>query len=268
MNAVNVADRILKGVGVYRKASPTHAKSIPIDAQLITAPLMTIPEWDNHPSGKFQGIVGGDDWLWNEDGTPRLPFPIIRAHWPAVSVSGAAQGIIWAGQDDVRILISFSRDSVILAGAFGRFNSVTKQAHGAGYLLDKNGKIVRDDDATRVLYPMLVEHLWHYAYPQFQPVSVSPDDSISKDRSTEWKQARSFYSVVHRRSGTGNGLPHTGKRSDILTAHARRAHVRVLRSAKWGKNQGKTVWVRSAWVGPKEWHDTSAKQVYRIANFE
>ena len=265
MNAVNVADRILEGVSNYRKAAPSHAKSIPLDSVLNSAPLMTIPEWDNHPSGKFQGIVGGDDWLWNSDGTPRLPFSVLRAHWPSVSSLGTSQGIIWAGQDDIRLIVCFSRDSVVLAGALGRFNSITKQAHGVSYKLDKNGVITRDDDATRVLYPMMVEHLWHYAYPQFQPVSVSPDDSISKGRSAEWKQARSFYSVVHRRSGTGTGLPHAGKRSDTLTAHARRAHLRVLRSPLWGKNQGKTVWVRSAWVGPKEWHDASAKQVYRVA---
>jgi len=55
-------------------------------------------------------------------------------------------------------------------------------------------------------------------------------------------------------SGTGTGAS--------KVAHPRRAHVRILRSGRYGGNVGKRVRVRSTWVGPTE--ARVGNKVYRV----
>lgn len=62
----------------------------------------------------------------------------------------------------------------------------------------------------------------------------------------------------------GNEIRSACEGERVITAHPRRAHERVLRSPKWGKRQGDTVWVKQAWVGPQEWAHKGVQ--YRIVD--
>lgn len=268
MNAIRVSERIIDGMARYIWAAPSHAKNFPTLSEVRSAPLLTIPAVDVDLNAKIDAIKDGDGWLWGDGAAdmPRLPFPVMRVYWPKTNAQVEAQGIIWSfGGGELSCMAYFHGDGIVMAGAFGRFVQATKQMRAVGYVLVKRGRVERDQDVPSVLCTMSLSFLWHYAYPAFQPVMVSPSADVSLGRSAEWKMARTYYSVVHRRSGSagGKGLsPHA--RSVAMAAHSRRAHERVLRSEKWGASMGKRVWVRSAWVGPKEWQDAESKQVYRV----
>lgn len=116
----------------------------------------------------------------------------------------------------------------------------------------------------------IFEIAYHYQSGAMHPVEVSP--CRKQGKSVEWVKARSFYSVVHRSHPANNA---TVKEESIVSgrhdcmqrsAHSRRAHFRILRSARWGASTGKLVWVRSAWVGPREWIDEASRQIYRVAD--
>jgi hypothetical protein len=47
-------------------------------------------------------------------------------------------------------------------------------------------------------------------------------------------------------------------------AHSRRAHPRTYRHSRFTYARGKTIMVKEAWIGPKEWRDEGGKQIYKI----
>lgn len=97
---------------------------------------------------------------------------------------------------------------------------------------------------------------------------VHPDQP---NRSVEWKQARTHYTLItHGHPANNPGVTH-GERvvsdpGQELTriAHNRRAHKRTLRAARFRYARGKTINVKATWVGPKEWKDAGGHQIYRI----
>jgi len=107
--------------------------------------------------------------------------------------------------------------------------------------------------------------VWYFTSRSMQRVEVSPN---TQGKSVEWVKARSYYTVVHRRHAANNKRIPIGSivanKTRQLTAHARKAHTRILRSAYYSKKQGQQIWVKSTWVGPKEWQDAESKQIYRI----
>lgn len=95
---------------------------------------------------------------------------------------------------------------------------------------------------------------------------VTPE---GEGRSIEWKQAREHLTIIHRHHAancaavkTGDVVPNDGKNPTRI-AHSRRAHTRLLRSAKFRYKQGQRVAVCATWCGPKEWQD-SVGQTYEI----
>ena len=92
----------------------------------------------------------------------------------------------------------------------------------------------------------------------------------AEGRSVEWLQAREHFTVLHRSHPANRveagAVVHAATQDVNLqrVAHARRAHTRLLSSAKFKHKQGLRVPVRSSWVGPKEWQDTASKQVYKL----
>ena len=55
-----------------------------------------------------------------------------------------------------------------------------------------------------------------------------------------------------------------GEEDKVIMAHPRRAHLRTLRSERWGDRQGDVVWVKASWVGPKKWAHGGVQ--YRIVD--
>jgi hypothetical protein len=91
-------------------------------------------------------------------------------------------------------------------------------------------------------------------------------------KSVEWTQAREHYTIIHHYHPANNkavsesaSLP-TESDDAVLKrmTHSRRAHTRLLSSAKFRFKQGQRVFVRACWVGPQEWKDEGGKQIYRI----
>jgi hypothetical protein len=82
--------------------------------------------------------------------------------------------------------------------------------------------------------------------------------SNNNKRSVEWVQKRSHYIVLgpeHQKSIiSGDRKPLNGNITRSM--HNRRAHFRTLTSDKFKKKKGLRIWVKAAWVGPKEWKDS------------
>jgi hypothetical protein len=96
-------------------------------------------------------------------------------------------------------------------------------------------------------------------------VKVSPSN---KGKSIEWTKSRTHYRIVSNRE-TSESIIRLGKGkcSDEeiqRMAHSRRGHFRKLSSPKYINKNGMSVWVREAWIGPKEFYDESQKTIYTI----
>jgi hypothetical protein len=101
------------------------------------------------------------------------------------------------------------------------------------------------------------------------PALVSPDP---RGRSVEWLAPRSHIVLIHRSCGINNAKFATGSKTETTAkysqsikkiSHARRAHFRILRSPRFIRKIGAKIFVKSTWVGPKEWEDATG-QVYKI----
>jgi len=93
----------------------------------------------------------------------------------------------------------------------------------------------------------------------------------TEGKSVEWRRQRTHYTLITHghpanRAEVGSGARVASDRAGELTrmAHNRRAHYRTLKSARFRYARGKRIFVRAAWVGPKEWRDAGGKQIYRI----
>ena len=135
---------------------------------------------------------------------------------------------------------------------------------GKGFQVD-----AENADIRRMICRTWVEMLAiDFQNPHLQLVKKSPPQVGGK--SVEWQKAREHYVFLHKSHGA-NKKAALGTRpvveGDTLKrmAHSRRAHFRTLIHPRFGKNQGQRVFVKSSWVGPKEWTDRSG-QIYRIVD--
>jgi hypothetical protein len=216
---------------------------------------------------------------FNEDHNPILPFPCFRFWAPLKSPEAKAVcGIVTTQEVNGMEMIRFA---VRLVPA----KSTYRHMDVSGFIgMDKIGQMraacTEHIGSQSKLLPIDSKHeqwamssvsavLAVYRSGVFQPVHVSPPRDLSISRSVEWRQAREYYTVVHRRHAANvKGLAVgsvVADKTETLTAHARRAHTRILKSPRWGASMGKRIWVRACWVGPKEWQDAESKQIYRIA---
>lgn len=93
---------------------------------------------------------------------------------------------------------------------------------------------------------------------------------LPKGKSVNWIKQREHFVLLHK-SHAANSVESIGKKTihDVSeknrVSHSRRAHFRLLSSAKFKHKRGQRVWVSSTWVGPKEWTDRSG-QIYKIVD--
>lgn len=105
-----------------------------------------------------------------------------------------------------------------------------------------------------------------FSNPHFFLCKKSP--TIPQGKSIVWQKQREHYVLLHK-SHPANKIESHGKVIEngepqiLRSAHCRRAHFRLLKSPKFRYKVGQKVWVRSTWVGPKEWKDHSG-QIYTI----
>lgn len=84
----------------------------------------------------------------------------------------------------------------------------------------------------------------------------------------EWLQGRKHFVILSNREAAERSADSEAfkvKACEPITrmAHARRAHLRVLRSPKFRHKMGKRIFVKETWVGPKEWMDKS-QSTYKV----
>jgi hypothetical protein len=105
--------------------------------------------------------------------------------------------------------------------------------------------------------------------PAAHVAMVKPDQP---GRSVEWTKQRTHYTLIYH-GHPASRLQHNGTMPTVranpdeeLTrmAHARRAHFKTLQHPRYRYKRGQRIFVRAAWVGPKEWRDEGSKQIYRI----
>ena len=99
---------------------------------------------------------------------------------------------------------------------------------------------------------------------------VKPD---TPHRSVEWTRQRTHYTLIyhghpvtHLKQQNGSVPTVRANPDEELTrmAHARRAHFKMLQHPRYRFKRGQRIFVRAAWVGPKEWRDEGSKQIYKI----
>jgi hypothetical protein len=104
--------------------------------------------------------------------------------------------------------------------------------------------------------------------PSTHIATVRPDQP---GRSVEWLRQRTHYTLITHGHPANN--PNVREGGNVVSdpkaelrrmAHARRAHYRELRAARFRFARGKRVFVRASWVGPKEWREEGSRQIYRI----
>jgi hypothetical protein len=90
-------------------------------------------------------------------------------------------------------------------------------------------------------------------------------------RSVQWTQQRTHYTLISHGHPANKPTVKLGQRvADdeqgelSRMAHNRRAHFRTLRHERYRFARGQRVFVRAAWIGPKEWRDEGGRQIYRI----
>lgn len=123
------------------------------------------------------------------------------------------------------------------------------------------------DDYFLGIYKTVISLCYEYLAPQNFTAKVTPS---ANGKSVEWIQAREHYTTIHKKHEANNKNVKEGavvnsdpKKAMTRTAGSRRAHSRILKSARFTYMRGQTIKVRATWCGPKEWKD-SAGQTYRI----
>lgn len=107
--------------------------------------------------------------------------------------------------------------------------------------------------------------LWEISSPANFVASVRPQ---KQGKSVEWMACRTHYVVLHKSHPANKTYVASGEevqedaRYVKRQAHSRRAHYRILKSPMFRHKLGQRVWVRSTWVGPKEWQQASS--IYRL----
>jgi hypothetical protein len=106
--------------------------------------------------------------------------------------------------------------------------------------------------------------------PTAHVAMVKPD---TPNRSVEWTRQRTHYTLIYHGHPASRLKPQNGSVPTVranpdeeLTrmAHARRAHFKTLQHPRYRYKRGQRIFVRAAWVGPKEWRDDGSKQIYKI----
>ena len=90
----------------------------------------------------------------------------------------------------------------------------------------------------------------------------------AQGKSVTWTGCRTHFVVIHKSHPANK--PELFAGASVIEdegytnrqAHSRRAHFRVLRSPRFRHKTGQRIWVKSAWIGPREWQQASS--IYRI----
>lgn len=92
---------------------------------------------------------------------------------------------------------------------------------------------------------------------------VKPIPKSGTPSQVKWSESQIHHVIVHRHDGMNRAAgPGGGKSGAARMAHTRRAHMRILRSQRWGIRAGRRVFVKSCWVGPPEWKINDS--IYKI----
>lgn len=105
--------------------------------------------------------------------------------------------------------------------------------------------------------------------PTAHVAMVKPDQP---GRSVEWTRQRTHYTLIYhghpasqlKRNGSIPTLRVNPDEELTRMAHARRAHFKLLSHPRYRYKRGQRIFVRAAWVGPKEWRDEGSRQIYKI----
>jgi hypothetical protein len=173
----------------------------------------------------------------------------------------AFQDIYWINKDDDPANPNkFGYAYVLRYGCRGQWI-------GLATALPENAPIIK---GSRVFMGNLAAFALDVMSPNVHTAIVSPD---APGRSVEWIKAREHYTLIsHGHPANSKGIAHgatvkAGKDAELTRmAHNRRAHYKTLKHPRFRFARGKRIFVKAAWIGPKEWKAEGGKQIYRILN--
>lgn len=285
MNPVTFNDKFLEFLQAHDGDVEYCRKAI---RRLKKAPLFSL----SCTQDEFQN--GSMDHVDSKNKIPMSPFPDVRIHLEFTDAGYSVQVIRLeevADDDDecrfVNLIITAKRSSKsqaksgVNSDSLVGFASIREESskslkiadsifllHSGGNLKKLDGEedeeVKRDMSSSGLL--TLLKLAADCTNPSLHPVTVSKDGA---SRSIEWMKQREHIIFVHKNSPI-NKAGANGKAFKVdaelkRSAHSRRAHYRLLKSPRYKSKRGTVIFVRSCWVGPKEWEDASG-QIYKIVD--
>lgn len=124
------------------------------------------------------------------------------------------------------------------------------------------------DQITRRFVTIILLIASDFVNPHLHSVKVAP--KLPAGKSIVWQTTRTYYTLIHKSHPANRKESHGTRKIDcepqiLRCAHSRRAHFRLLKSPKFKHKQGQRIWVKSMWVGPKEWEDSTG-HIYKIVD--
>ena len=242
----------------------------------------TREEAKNNPPSSFQDHFANDDYWEKSESTMWF-----SRHYGASTVIECAQLIsldkkkfmLRIGMKDLRT--SENADGGINADCNIILRSFTEV--GTSHFMsisDRDKKLITNKPENKVsinefasmcesqcgvAISVLMTLCYNVMSPANAVLKVTPDP---KGRSVEWVKAREHYLILNRKQAAALRDSKRGPTDHEImrAAHWRRAHLRRLMSDRYGKNKGKLIHVRQAWVGPEEWTGSDGK-IYKLSNF-
>jgi hypothetical protein len=153
-------------------------------------------------------------------------------------------------------VITINSDYISKCGV--RLKNNWKVAVMATAFKDKNGKILPSKHPTTkdkidIVSRAAVMAVVSYFYPFCvdREMFIVESQVARKKKGKIQTKGKSTYSIMHITKILKRFTP-TGQSGQPLTkGHPRRAHIREYRHDRWTKMQGRTIIVKSTWVGPK-----------------
>lgn len=256
-------------------------KIMGIEESSLQCPLI---EWENNSN-----TISQDDksLIFGEDKTVRFPFESFRVFGRGDgSCKESFKMVIMSDKStpkdfqyipihrdnyaqSILVLYAINRSKIVLGSLIG----ATKDGRACSRPWSFDGKAIKiiphesafREECSAGLIFYLLRIAADFMNPHVFLCKKSPQ--IPHGKSVLWQRAREHYVFLHKshpsnKIGATGGEAEKGGATVERMAHSRRAHFRLLRSAKY-KKIGQRIWIKSAWVGPKEWKDRSG-QIYKI----
>jgi hypothetical protein len=215
-----------------------------------------------------------------QDGIFKLPFESFIILDTVPNITGGHMGwFIWRQEDNL-LVIKITKQNALAFYEFARGeekewtaslgkNTKLVLQYYQGMLRPKLGTALPEHTEPEETCGNILESLSYFCDIVSSPgnflVKVKPSKNACQGRSVQWVESKSHFVILGREHGKmlNNSKKFESNGAVTRAMHNRRAHKRLLQAERFKNKRGQSVWVKSSWVGPKEWQGTD-KKIYKV----